>query len=176
MRITWRVEKERRNILKHGLDFSLEEQVFADPLAETLWDRFVDGEESWRTFGAVVVGERFRIVVIVHTYPDPADDTWIHVSVCERQPGMNEDSTKYRTADGTPLTSAEIARLEALEARIGDIDDIPETSDAAWATAQRGKHAEAARAAISCSTGCRSDGVAARQGSGLQHRDQPHSA
>jgi uncharacterized protein (DUF4415 family) len=60
---------------------------------------------------------------------------------------MNEDSTKYRTADGTPLTSAEIARLEALEARIGDID-IPETSDAAWATAQRGKHAEAARAAF----------------------------
>jgi uncharacterized protein (DUF4415 family) len=36
-----------------------------------------------------------------------------------------------------------------VEARIGDIDDIPETSDAASATAERGKHADAAQAAIS---------------------------
>jgi uncharacterized protein (DUF4415 family) len=62
---------------------------------------------------------------------------------------VNDYSMKYRTADRSPLTPAEIARLEALEAHIGDIDDIPETSDAAWATAQRGKHTNAAQAAIS---------------------------
>jgi hypothetical protein len=71
MRITWRGEEERRDIHQHGLVSSPAEQVFA----ETLWDRFVDGEERWRTLGAVLVGERFRIVVIVHTSPDPADDT-----------------------------------------------------------------------------------------------------
>ena len=79
MRITWRPEKERRNIRKHGLDFSIAAQVLADPLAETVWDGFVDGEERWCTFGAASVGGRFLIVVIVHTYPDPDDEAWIHV-------------------------------------------------------------------------------------------------
>ena len=77
--ITWRTDKERRNIRKHGLDFSLAEQVFANPLSETLPDRIVDGEERWHTIGATVLGGRFKIVVIVHTYPDPDDETWIHV-------------------------------------------------------------------------------------------------
>ena len=79
MRITWRLAKERQNLRKHGFDFSLAARVFADPLAETVWDRFVDGEERWRTFGAVTVGGRFMVVLIVHTYPDPDDDTWVHV-------------------------------------------------------------------------------------------------
>ena len=79
MRVTWRAEKPQRNLRKHGLDFSLAVQVFADPLAETVWDRAVDGEERWRTFGGVAVGGRFMIVVVVHTYPDPDDETWVHV-------------------------------------------------------------------------------------------------
>lgn len=61
MRITWRIEQERRNISKHGLDFALAAQVFADPLAATVWDRFVDGEERWRTFGGVAMGGRFMV-------------------------------------------------------------------------------------------------------------------
>jgi len=79
MRITWRIEKEIRNIRKHGLDFAPAARVFADPLAQTVRDRFVDGEERWRTFGGVAVGGRFIVVVVVHTYPDPDDDTWVHV-------------------------------------------------------------------------------------------------
>jgi uncharacterized DUF497 family protein len=79
MRITWRIEKERRNLRKHGLDFSLAAQVFADPLAETVWNGFADGEERWRTFGGVAVGGRFMVVVVVHTYPDPDDETRVHV-------------------------------------------------------------------------------------------------
>ncbi len=50
MRITWRLDKERRNIFKHGFNFSLAERVFADPLS-----------------------------IIVHTYPDPDGETWIHI-------------------------------------------------------------------------------------------------
>ena len=79
MRVTWRLEKERCNLRKHGLDSSPALQVFADPLAETVWDRFVDGEERWRIFGGVAVGGRFMVVVVVHTYPDPDDETWVHV-------------------------------------------------------------------------------------------------
>jgi uncharacterized protein (DUF4415 family) len=61
---------------------------------------------------------------------------------------MNENATKYRSSDGHPLTPTEIARLNEIEARLGDSDTIPETSDDAWATAVRGKHAKAMEAAI----------------------------
>jgi uncharacterized protein (DUF4415 family) len=62
---------------------------------------------------------------------------------------MNANATKYRTSDGSPLTPSEVARLDEIEARLGDSDEIPETSDDAWATAVRGKHAKAMEAAIS---------------------------
>jgi len=61
---------------------------------------------------------------------------------------MNENATKYRSSDGSPLTPAEIARLDEIEARLGDSDAIAETSDDAWATAVRGKHAKALETAI----------------------------
>jgi uncharacterized protein (DUF4415 family) len=53
---------------------------------------------------------------------------------------MNEGSTKYHTSDGRVLTPAQIARLDEIESRLGESDDIPETSSTAWATAVRGKH------------------------------------
>lgn len=62
---------------------------------------------------------------------------------------MSEDATKYRTSDGSSLTPSEIARLDAVEARLCNSDDVRETSDAAWKTAVRGKHAKQAREAIS---------------------------
>jgi hypothetical protein len=79
VRITWREDKERRNIRKHRLDFSLAAQVFDGSLSDTMADRVVDGEERWHTIGPVVLGGRIKIVVIVHTYPDPDDDSWVHV-------------------------------------------------------------------------------------------------
>ena len=48
---------------------------------------------------------------------------------------MSEDATKYHTSDGRALTPSEIARLDAIETRLGDSDEVAETSDAAWATA-----------------------------------------
>jgi uncharacterized protein (DUF4415 family) len=62
---------------------------------------------------------------------------------------MNDGATKYRSSDGSPVTQAEIARLDEVEARPGDSDEIPEASDDAWATAVRGRHAKAMEAAIS---------------------------
>jgi len=72
--ITWRADKERHDIREHGLDFSSAEQVFADPLSDTLPDRVVNGEERWHTVGTAVLGGGFKIVAIVHTYPDPDDE------------------------------------------------------------------------------------------------------
>jgi uncharacterized DUF497 family protein len=68
VRITWRKDKERLNIAKHGLPFAHAEPVLTDRLWETVWDQFVDGEERWRTIGAIAVGRRFKFVVVIHTY------------------------------------------------------------------------------------------------------------
>jgi uncharacterized protein (DUF4415 family) len=57
---------------------------------------------------------------------------------------MNENAMKYQTSDGRVLTPAEIARLDEIEARLGESDDTAEISDAAWTTAVRGKHYKAA--------------------------------
>ena len=78
MDITWHEPKARRNKQKHGLDFSQAAEVFADPLAQTMWDRFVQGEDRWRTVGAIVSDRAFRIVVVIHTYP-AGDDGWVHI-------------------------------------------------------------------------------------------------
>ena len=61
---------------------------------------------------------------------------------------MSEDAMKYRTYDGSALTAAEIARLDEIEARLGETDEIPEISDATWATSVRGKHARKAAEAV----------------------------
>ena len=62
---------------------------------------------------------------------------------------MSEDNMKYRVSDGRVLTPAEIARLDQIEARLGGDEDTPEISDAAWATARRGKHTKPRQEAIS---------------------------
>ena len=46
---------------------------------------------------------------------------------------------KYRTADGSKLTPAQIARLEEIEARIGDQDDFPLAPEVNWASAVQGR-------------------------------------
>jgi len=74
---------------------------------------------------------------------------WVHVIGLREQRPMDEDATKYRTSDGSFLTTYELPRLDAVEASLGDSDDIPETSDAAWATSVRGRHAKAMGSAIS---------------------------
>ena len=77
---SWDPGKERRNARKHGLGFSFAAAIFADPLAVTLPDRVVDGEERWHTIGAVAAGSIFRVLLVVHTYPDPDDESWISVT------------------------------------------------------------------------------------------------
>lgn len=79
MRFTWDADKERRNSRKHGLDFSFARQVFADPLAMTVFDRVVDGEERWHTIGAVGTASLFKVLVVVHSYPDPDDEAWVRI-------------------------------------------------------------------------------------------------
>lgn len=71
MRFIWDPVKEAKNKAKHGLDFSFAELVFADPLHAIVFDRDQDGEERWHCVGAVAGG--FRVLLVVHCYPDPGD-------------------------------------------------------------------------------------------------------
>lgn len=79
MQITWREDKRRRNLRKHGLDFASAAVVFVDPFAVTLFDRVVDHEERWHTIGALPVSGAFKLVVAVHCFPAGDDVDWVHI-------------------------------------------------------------------------------------------------
>jgi uncharacterized DUF497 family protein len=76
-RFTFDPEKQHANIRKHGYDFSFAEPVFLDPLSVTIYDRFEGGEHRWHTIGAV--GGGFKVLLVVHSFPDAQDDEWVHV-------------------------------------------------------------------------------------------------
>lgn len=57
--------------------------------------------------------------------------------------------SKYRTSDGSKLSAAQIARLDEIEARMGDDAAFPPAPEANWATAVRGRFYRPRKAAIS---------------------------
>ena len=77
MKLAWDPEKERRNLRKHGLSFSLADVILDDPLALTSYDRFENGEHRWHTIGAVAGFD--RVLVVIHTDPSPDDDGPVRV-------------------------------------------------------------------------------------------------
>ena len=64
MQWTWDPEKDRENIIKHGISFSDAQEVFLDLLPETHEDPY-PYEQRWRTIG--VIGS--SIVMVIHTLP-----------------------------------------------------------------------------------------------------------
>ena len=96
MRITWREEKIRLNRRKHGLDFPRAREVLSDPFALPVFDRVENGEERWHTIGALSVGASFKVVVAVHTYPEPDDETWIHI--ISMRPADRNDWKRYEVS------------------------------------------------------------------------------
>ncbi|MBA2467980.1 MAG: BrnT family toxin [Chloroflexia bacterium] len=67
VRFEWDIGKDRVHRGKHGVGFNAAEQVFDDPLAITVEDRVVDGEQRWRTTG-VDFGQ--FLVVAIHVDRD----------------------------------------------------------------------------------------------------------
>ena len=57
--------------------------------------------------------------------------------------------SRYRTADGSALTTAQIARLDEIEARLGDDEASVPAPEANWANAVRGKFFRPRKQAIS---------------------------
>jgi uncharacterized DUF497 family protein len=70
------------------------ELVLSDPLAVTVFDRVADGEERWHAIGAVPFGGSFRILLVVHTFPDPFDED--HVRIISLREATAHERRRYR--------------------------------------------------------------------------------
>jgi uncharacterized DUF497 family protein len=64
VRISWDPKKAETNFRKHKVRFSDAESVFFDPLALTLEDQSVSGEQRFISLGADALG---RVLVLVYT-------------------------------------------------------------------------------------------------------------
>ncbi len=67
MRFKWDIGKDRVNRGKHGVGFNAAEQVFDDPLAITVENQVVDGEQRWRTIGTDL---GHILLVVIHVDRD----------------------------------------------------------------------------------------------------------
>lgn len=65
MRFDWDIGNNDSNRRKHGVGFNTAEEVFDDPLAFTLPDQIVAGEERWSTTG---VDFDLILLVVTHVY------------------------------------------------------------------------------------------------------------
>jgi len=75
MRITWREEKNRKNLAKHKIDFETAQHVFEDHLHRSVQDRYKDGEERWQTVGMVA---GVLLLLVAHTW-DIEGEEEIHI-------------------------------------------------------------------------------------------------
>jgi uncharacterized protein len=65
MHFEWDDQKNRQNLLKHGIRFETAALAFDDPYAVTQPDESSEQEERWITLGAIAPG---AILVVVHTW------------------------------------------------------------------------------------------------------------
>lgn len=65
MRAEWDTEKAKSNIEKHQVRFADAEPVLSDPMAVTLEDETIEGENRFVSIGADLFG---RILTIVYTW------------------------------------------------------------------------------------------------------------
>jgi len=81
MKFEWDLEKARTNLIKHGVAFEDAEFVWDDPLHVIRFDRVENGEERWWAIG--VVGA-VAILVAVHAFPGPDDETRVRIISARR--------------------------------------------------------------------------------------------
>ena len=76
VKFSWNPSKARSNIEKHGISFETARLVWEDPFHRIIFDRVEAGEERWWAIGTI---GPIQIVVVVHTYPEPDDDTHVRI-------------------------------------------------------------------------------------------------
>ena len=64
MQWTWDPEKDRENVLKHGISFAIAQLVFQDSFFTSREDPYPH-EQRWRTTGRAGPS----VIIVVHTWP-----------------------------------------------------------------------------------------------------------
>jgi uncharacterized DUF497 family protein len=85
----WDEEKNRTNLLKHGLDFTDAWEIFDAPMLVLLDDREDYGEERWIGIGLL----RGRVVVVVYT--ERGEDT---IRIISLRKALSYERTRYEKA------------------------------------------------------------------------------
>lgn len=67
MQFEWDPHKAAANIAKHGVSFTLAQEVWDDPLHLVIPDHVVQGEERWQAVGVV---DGVTLLIVIHTYRD----------------------------------------------------------------------------------------------------------
>ena len=66
MKFEWDTDKEKANVIKHGLSFEKASYVFADPYALSIFDNdHSDDEDRWLLLGKSL---NDLIIVVAHTF------------------------------------------------------------------------------------------------------------
>jgi uncharacterized protein len=76
MQFEWDQRKAASNIAKHGVSFTLAQEVWDDPLHLVVPERVTDGEERWLAFGLV---DGMALLVVAHTYRDHLGEEVIRI-------------------------------------------------------------------------------------------------
>jgi len=72
MRTEWNQAKNRANLAKHRVSFETASLVFDDPYHLSIQDRYVRGEERWKTIGMV---DDTVLLLVAHTvYEDEKEE------------------------------------------------------------------------------------------------------
>lgn len=71
VKFEWDEIKNQKNLVKHGLSFETACEVFQDPFALSIQDRFEGNEERWQTIGLV---RSIVIIIVAHTYCGDDDE------------------------------------------------------------------------------------------------------
>lgn len=95
LRFEWDETKNRRNELKHGIDFETARLVFDDPHCITFVERVIDGEQRWRTIGSI---EDIVVIVVAHTYREEKSDEVIRIISARR--ATRHERGLYAKANG----------------------------------------------------------------------------
>jgi uncharacterized DUF497 family protein len=76
MRFEWDENKNKSNLLKHGISFETARLAFEDPHHLSIQDRHEAGEERWQTLG---LAGGIVVVLVAHTYREDAAEEVVRI-------------------------------------------------------------------------------------------------
>ncbi|MCU7837553.1 MAG: BrnT family toxin [gamma proteobacterium symbiont of Taylorina sp.] len=76
MQFNWDENKNKTNLVNHGISFETAKLIFDDPYALSTQDRYEDGEERWQTIGLI---NGIIIILVAHTFYEHDNNETIRI-------------------------------------------------------------------------------------------------